>query len=125
MWFYSLLDADKQMAINVFLGVFQPGESDQNIWDLPTDYYLHHTNARELPKTHETLRHTKWCDNELLQSLPLPLYHSRGEPESRSAASVGGSTDLGPVDSFDEVYKPSELTDFDSLFGRNLARTTE
>ena len=112
------------MAINVFLGVFQPEEGDQNIWDLSTDYYLHHTNARELPKTHEIPRHTKWWDNELLQSLPLPLYHSREEPESRSAASVAGKN-LHPSDSFDEVYKPTELTDFDSLFGRNLTRTAE
>ena len=28
-------------------------------------------------------------------------------------------------DSFDEVYKPQELTDFDSLFNRNITRTTE
>ena len=34
------------MAINVFLGVFTPREGEPNIWDLPTDYYLHHTNAR-------------------------------------------------------------------------------
>ena len=34
------------MAINVFLGVFIPIEGEPNIWDLPTDYYLHHTNSR-------------------------------------------------------------------------------
>ena len=34
------------MAINVFLGVFIPSEGEPNIWDLPTDYYLHHTNSR-------------------------------------------------------------------------------
>lgn len=121
----SLSDADKQMAINVFLGVFQPQEGDQNIWDLPTDYYLHHTNARELPETRFVPRHTKWWDDEIIQSLPLPLYHSRGEPESKSAASAYESKTLYPVDSFDEVYKPLELTDFDALFARNLTRTPE
>jgi len=29
------------------------------------------------------------------------------------------------LDSFDEVYKPLELTDFDGLFSRNIARTSE
>ncbi len=42
----EMTDAEKQMAINVFLGVFIPHEGEANIWDLPTDYYLHHTNAR-------------------------------------------------------------------------------
>lgn len=113
------------MAINVFLGVFQPEEGDANIWDLSTDYYLHHTAARELPKIHSSPRHTKWWDEELLESLPLPLYRGHGDPASQSAASVAGSRDISAIDSFDEVYKPLELTDFDSLFGRNLARTAE
>ena len=126
--FCLFLDADKQMAINVFLGVFQPEEGDANIWDLSTDYYLHHTAARELPKTHSTPRHTKWWDDELLESLPIPLYRGHGDPVSQSAASVAGieaPSTMIPIDSFDEVYKPLELTDFDSLFGRNLARTAE
>ena len=36
------------MAINVFLGVFIPREGEPNIWELSTDYYLHHTNSREI-----------------------------------------------------------------------------
>lgn len=113
------------MAINVFLGVFQPDSEGINIWDLSTDYYLHHTAARELPKTRTILRHTKWWDNELLECLPLPLYRGQGDPSSQSAASVAGIRGAAATDSFDEVYKPLELTDFDSLFSRNLARTGE
>ena len=67
-------DADKQMAINVFLGVYQPGEGTPDIWDLPTDYYLHHTMARVLPSYHAMPNHTKWWDSELIAGLPLPLY---------------------------------------------------
>lgn len=44
-------DADKQMAINVFLGVFVPTEELLNLWDLSTDYYLHHKTAREPQST--------------------------------------------------------------------------
>ena len=68
------LDADKQMAINVFLVVFQPQEGEKNVWELSTDYYLHHTLARVLPQTHSTSSHTKWWDDKLLNTLPLPLY---------------------------------------------------
>ena len=72
-----MLDADKQMAINVFLGVFQPQEGEKNVWELSTDYYLHHTLARVLPQAHSTFSHTKWWDDQLLQTLPLPIYRGR------------------------------------------------
>lgn len=65
------------MAINVFLGVFQPQEGERNVWDLSTDYYLHHTLSRVPPQTHSSSSHTKWWDDQLLRALPLPLY--RGE----------------------------------------------
>lgn len=35
-------DADKQNAINVFLGVFYPERNKPAIWELVSDYYLHH-----------------------------------------------------------------------------------
>ena len=44
--FISLPDNDKQQAINLFLGVFTPKEGALNLWDLPTDYYLHHCDTR-------------------------------------------------------------------------------
>ena len=34
-------DADKQNALNLFLGVFEPEEGKPNLWELPTDFYLH------------------------------------------------------------------------------------
>ena len=39
-------DADKQAAINVFLGVFHPDPTQPNIWELQTDYYIHHSSTR-------------------------------------------------------------------------------
>ena len=38
-------DADKQAAINVFLGVFHPEPGKPNIWELQTDYYMHHSST--------------------------------------------------------------------------------
>ena len=43
-----LVDNDKQQAINLFLGVFKPKEGSLNLWDLPTDYYLHHCDTKLL-----------------------------------------------------------------------------
>ena len=42
---YLFLDADKQNAINLFLGVYKPGKSVIPIWELLTDYYLHNSLA--------------------------------------------------------------------------------
>ena len=43
----------------MFLGVFQPTEGSPKIWELTTDYYLHHTNARILPDSRITYRYVK------------------------------------------------------------------
>ena len=73
-------DADKQMAINVFLGMYQPGLGFPDIWDLTTDYYMHHTMARVLPSIHSVPNHTKWWNSELISTLPLPLYRGACAP---------------------------------------------
>ena len=65
------------MAINIFLGVYQPGEGIPDIWDLTTDYYLHHTMARVLPSSYAMPNHTKWWQSELIDHLPLPLYRGK------------------------------------------------
>ena len=59
--FDSPSDADKQAAINVFLGVFHPEAGQPNIWELQTDYYMHHTHTR-LPAGTNTLK--RWGQNQ-------------------------------------------------------------
>ncbi|XP_039285340.1 polyphosphoinositide phosphatase [Nilaparvata lugens] len=38
-------DAEKQHAMNLFLGLFIPEENQSPIWEMMTDYYLHHLLA--------------------------------------------------------------------------------
>ena len=49
-----------------------------------------------------------------ISSSPLPRLPPSSRPSSGAARS-----------GFDEVYKPFELTEFDSLFTRNMIRTAE
>lgn len=42
---YICTDAEKQQSINLFLGIFAPNEACPNLWELPTDYYLHNLDA--------------------------------------------------------------------------------
>jgi hypothetical protein len=44
----SFLDAQRQEAYNLFLGNYTFAQGIPMLWDLPTDYYLHHTD----PKSH-------------------------------------------------------------------------
>lgn len=44
----KFLDADKQNAINLFLGVFNPQESRVPIWEQQTDAHLHRGNPFNL-----------------------------------------------------------------------------
>ncbi|XP_066867720.1 polyphosphoinositide phosphatase isoform X6 [Kogia breviceps] len=44
-------DADRQDSINLFLGVFHPTEGKPHLWELPTDFYLHHKNTMRLLPT--------------------------------------------------------------------------
>lgn len=46
-----LTDADRQDSINLFLGVFKPTEGKPHLWELPTDFYLHHKNTLSLSQT--------------------------------------------------------------------------
>ncbi|KAJ3312771.1 phosphatidylinositol-3,5-bisphosphate 5-phosphatase [Boothiomyces sp. JEL0838] len=45
----SFADAEKQDAMNLFLGNFQVQKETVDLWDLPTDYYLHNAHPRNLP----------------------------------------------------------------------------
>lgn len=61
IWFENLkcelLDLEKQTATNIFLGLFLPAEGKPNIWELPTDFYLHNKNVRAVL---EHLRFRYW-----------------------------------------------------------------
>jgi hypothetical protein len=43
--FLCFTDAEKQHTMNLFLGLFVPDENKPPIWELMTDYYLHHPEA--------------------------------------------------------------------------------
>ncbi len=64
-------DADKQNAINLFLGVFEPHSHSVPIWELATDCYLHDPFSAEPWKTNT--QYNNWIDNELFNYLPLPI----------------------------------------------------
>ena len=56
---------------------------------------------------------------------PSPPLYIVSEPSAGENEQVLNEATGRNIDSFDEVYKPFELTDFDSFFNRNITRTSE
>ncbi|XP_062195636.1 phosphatidylinositol-3-phosphatase SAC1-like isoform X2 [Phragmites australis] len=94
-------DGEKQDAINLFLGYFQPQEGKPALWELDTDYYLHVT--------------TSWDDS----------YHLSSAPGNNvfvgSGVALHPGTILSPVPACKEDFSRMKLTSFDKLIERTCS----
>lgn len=107
-------DADRQDAINLFLQVFQPSESKPHLWELPTDFYLHHSDTMVLP--HQQHSYTHWWTDGLLTFLPSPYDEAQCEKNRRKVAVKRMNRFDESIDIYTEFFKPYELTSFDDTF---------
>lgn len=73
--FYSntYTDAEKQDAINLFLGNFVPRPNQPHLWELDTDYYLHTVSWRHMALTQ--------FDHIPMARLPQPHDHLQGHEQ--------------------------------------------
>lgn len=83
-------DGEKQDAINLFLGYFQPQEGKPALWELDSDYYLHVSGVADEPV----------CDTE---SLPVDIVMK------------GSGHTLAPVPACKQDFFRAKLTSFDEL----------
>ncbi|GJN39890.1 hypothetical protein PR202_gb29040 [Eleusine coracana subsp. coracana] len=91
-------DGEKQDAINLFLGYFQPQEGKPALWELDTDYYLHVTTAAD----------------DLTPAPGNNVFVGSG------AASNPGSA-LSPVPACKEDFSRMKYTSFDKLIERTCS----
>ncbi|XP_047080480.1 phosphatidylinositol-3-phosphatase SAC1-like [Lolium rigidum] len=94
-------DGEKQDAINLFLGYFQPQEGKPALWELDTDYYLHVTTAGD--------------DSYHLSSAPGNNV-SGGSGDAMSPRST-----LSPVPACKDDFSRMKLTSFDKLIERTCS----
>ncbi|KAJ3274792.1 phosphatidylinositol-3,5-bisphosphate 5-phosphatase [Terramyces sp. JEL0728] len=102
----SFADAEKQDAMNLFLGNFQVQKESGDLWDLPTDYYLHNEHPRNLPPIKSYIN---WYTPEYINNVKVP----RLLPLS----------DDNQFNFFAEYYNPSSLTALDTLFSYRMIST--
>ncbi|ERN03229.1 phosphoinositide phosphatase SAC1 isoform X2 [Amborella trichopoda] len=89
-------DGEKQDAINLFLGYFQPQEGKPALWDLDSDYYLHVCGVPD-----ET----------------VPVNSSSID----AATMAGGKSNLAPIPACREDFSLMKLTSFDKLIERTCS----
>ncbi|XP_012506587.1 PREDICTED: polyphosphoinositide phosphatase [Propithecus coquereli] len=101
-------DADRQDSINLFLGVFHPTEGKPHLWELPTDFYLHHKNTMRLLPTrrryffflvYNAVSLLVICAANL-KKLIVKKFHKYEEE----------------IDIHNEFFRPYELSSFDDTF---------
>lgn len=101
-------DAEKQNAINLFLGLFKPEEDQPQIWDYTSDYYFHHK-----PVIFSLKSFTQWWDEGILKSLP---YAYNDLTKACSELIHIHSRDVEMIDSYLDYYRPYELSILGELF---------
>ncbi|GAB6033742.1 hypothetical protein CHUAL_013865 [Chamberlinius hualienensis] len=107
-------DADKQNAINLFLGVYRPYDHHRRpIWELTSDYDLHHSSRQSVRYVERGL--TRWWKDHILDSLPLP-YEQTSKTVDVDVIVVKTLATDECLDSYSDYYRPYELTVFSELF---------
>lgn len=107
-------DADRQDSINLFLGVFHPSEGKPHLWELPTDFYLHHKNTMKLLPTRRS--YTYWWTPEVIKHLPLPYDEVICAANLKKLTVKKFHRYEEEIDIHSEFFRPYELSSFDDTF---------
>ncbi|XP_048643579.1 polyphosphoinositide phosphatase isoform X4 [Marmota marmota marmota] len=107
-------DADRQDSINLFLGVFHPTEGKPHLWELPTDFYLHHKNTMRLLPTRRSYTH--WWTPEVIKHLPLPYDEVICAANLKKLIVKKFHRYEEEIDIHNEFFRPYELSSFDDTF---------
>ena len=111
----SFLDAQRQEAYNLFLGNYIFAEGQPMLWDLSTDYYLHHADPRTWSGK-KRRSYIDWFTPQFLIPRAMPSV-------TRPQGALAGK----PLDFFDdywlEYYKPLALSSFLKIFSFRMNST--
>lgn len=108
----SFLDAQRQEAYNLFLGNYVFSKGRPMLWDLSTDYYLHHKDPRANDKRNSYIH---WYDPEFLEERHMP---PAVWPIGMSKKKVGYFDDY-----WSEYYRPLAVSSFSKVFAFKMNST--
>ncbi|KAF2764896.1 Polyphosphoinositide phosphatase [Teratosphaeria nubilosa] len=110
----SFLDSQRQEAYNLFLGNYIWAQGQPMLWDLTTDYYLHHSDPRSyLERVRRN--YIYWFTPEFLEPRVMP-------PKPELLAKKGQqSLKVGQVDDYwIECYRPAALSSLVKVYSFRL-----
>ncbi|KAL4871127.1 hypothetical protein BDV12DRAFT_164820 [Aspergillus spectabilis] len=107
----SFLDAQRQEAYNLFLGNYIFTQGQPMLWDLATDYYLHHADPRFWANKKKP-NYIQWYTEENLREREIPIAPTPPkEPLSRYD------------DYWFEYYRPLAISSFSKVFSYKMNST--
>ncbi|KAF7596723.1 phosphatidylinositol-3,5-bisphosphate 5-phosphatase [Aspergillus hancockii] len=107
----SFLDAQRQEAYNLFLGNYIFSHGQPMLWDLSTDYYLHHADPRSWSNKLRP-NYIRWYTPDNLKEKELP-------PPSRPPKEPLSRYD----DHWLEYYRPLAVSSFSKIFSYKMNST--
>ncbi|CAF1144930.1 unnamed protein product [Adineta ricciae] len=113
--------AEKQHAMNLFLGIFQPKIGRPHFWELASDYHLHDPR---LVSGYMPPHCTDILGDDIWFSLPFAAEQVlKSRNDCLEIVSVREDDPL--VDGFNEYYHPDELTVFEEKFEWHMDSTNK
>lgn len=111
----SFMDKQRQEAYNLFLGNYTYSSGQPMLWDLSTDYYLHHANPRAWSRN-QPRSYAQWFDPQHLVQRTMPATTDPRE-----------SLTTRPIRFYDdywlEYYRPLALSPFNKIFSYKMNST--
>ncbi|KAK2581293.1 hypothetical protein KPH14_008078 [Odynerus spinipes] len=111
-------DQEKQHTINLFLGLFIPEEGKPPIWELLTDYYLHHKPACQYLRKGKLL--TQWWDKNVLKCLP---YAFNEVTKTCSEMIQVQNTLEEMIDVYYDYHRPYELSLLSDVYAYKISHS--
>ncbi|THW23828.1 hypothetical protein D6C93_00569 [Aureobasidium pullulans] len=109
----SFLDSQRQEAYNLFLGNYIWAQGQPMLWDLSTDYYLHHTDPKKwLDRARKS--YINWFTPEHLERRTLPPTAERGKTQKTDQ-------NLAEYDDYWlEYYRPLAVSSFVKVYSYRM-----
>lgn len=103
----NFLDRQRQDSFNLFLGTYTYDHGGPLLWEMPTDYFLHHANPRSMfGRSRPSYRH--WYTDEYLENGEFPRTLEPDELFDRGLQFFD--------DYWTEYYRPSMLSTLKGMF---------
>ncbi|KAI9822823.1 MAG: phosphatidylinositol-3,5-bisphosphate 5-phosphatase [Phylliscum demangeonii] len=113
----SFLDSQRQEAYNLFLGNYIFAQDQPMLWDLSTDYYLHHSNPRSWLKR-QRRSYFEWFTPAHLQEKHMPAAAIAAGPSATNATALSD-------DYWVEYYRPLAISSLQKLFSFRMNSTSK